>query len=144
MEYYQKLRHLRTQLDVEEEVKFVFESGPTPGENYFIGRQVVSDLYRVADALLMTSRREGFGMPNLEAGLTRLPIISTPMPAINELVEHNAFVFSHTTTPPQLAYQILSWIRKKPEHNLRVKVRQNYTWEAIFTQNIIPLLEMKE
>lgn len=143
MEYFQQLRHLRSQLDVEEEVKFVFESGLTPGENYYIGRQVVSDLYRMADALLMTSQREGFGMPILEAGVTGLPIISTPIPAINELVEQNALVFSHSTPPHQLANQILSWIRKKPEHNLRVKVRQNYTWEAIFTQNILPLLEIK-
>ena len=83
-------------------------------------------------------------MPILEAGVTGLPIISTPIPAINELVEQNAFVFSHTTPPHQLANQILSWIRKKPEHNLRVKVRQNYTWEAIFTRNILPLLEIKK
>jgi len=143
MGYYQQLMHLRTQMNVENEVKFVFESGPTTGENYYIGWQVVSDLYRVADALLMTSHREGFGMPVLEAGLIGLPIISTPIPSINELVEHNALVFSLPTPPHQLADQILSWIRMKPEHNLRVKVRQNYTWESIFTQNILPLLETK-
>lgn len=143
MEYYKQLLDLRKQMDVENEVKFVFESGPIPGENYYIGSQVVSDLYRAADALLMTSHREGFGMPVLEAGLTGLPIISTPIPVIDELVDHNAFVFSLSTPPHQLADQVLSWIRMKPEHNLRVKVRQNFTWEAIFSQNILPLLKQK-
>jgi len=143
MAYYQELIHLRKQLDVENEMKFVFDSGPAPGENFFIGQQVVSELYRVADAMLMPSHREGFGMPILEAGLLGLPVISTPVPALNELVKEKALVFSPAAPPAQLAEQILSWMNAKPEHLLRVKVRQNYTWEAIFLKEILPLLESK-
>ena len=143
MEYYKQLLRIRAQMDVEKEVRFIFESGPTPGEDYYIGLKIVSDLYRIADVLLMTSHREGFGMPILEAGLAGLPIISTPIPAVDELVEKNALIFLLTTPPSQLAKQILSWIQSNPEYKLRVRIRQNFTWKAIFQIRILPLLKMK-
>ena len=143
MAYYQELLSLRKHLDVENEMKFVFDSAPIPGENYNIGQEIVSEVYRVADAMFMPSHREGFGMPILEAGLLGLPVISTPVPALNELVKEKALVFSLSTPSAQLAGQILSWMSIKPEHLLRVKVRQNYTWEAIFLKEIWPLLERK-
>ncbi len=144
LEYYHELLSLRKQLNVDNEVKFVYESGPKPGENYFISQQIVSELYRVADAMLMTSHREGFGMPVLEAGLLGIPVISTPIPATNELLQDNALVFSLNTSPSRLAEEILSWMKTKPEHSLRVKVRQNYTWESIFRNDILPLLETQK
>ena len=38
-----------------------------------VSDRVMTDLYRMADALLLTSRDEGFGLPLLEAAIHRLP-----------------------------------------------------------------------
>ena len=46
---------------------------------------VIADFYRLADALLMPSREEGFGIPVLEAGLSRLPIFCADIPPLREL-----------------------------------------------------------
>lgn len=139
--YYRSLIDLRRRLDVENEMHFVFACGPKPGEGYYIDQRVVSDLFRVADAMFMPSHREGFGMPVLEAGLLGLPVISTPMPAVQEVAQDKDLVFSHDTDPSDLAERILKWLRNKPEHIFRVDVRQNYTWKAIFKNAILPLLK---
>ncbi|MDP3449562.1 MAG: glycosyltransferase family 4 protein, partial [Anaerolineaceae bacterium] len=131
---------LRKELKLENNVHFVYEAGPDPKIGYMISQQVVSELYRVADAMFMPSHREGFGMPILEAGLLGLPIISTEVPAVQELQLTEALIFSKDTRPSELASKILTWINEKPEHRLRVEVRQNFTWKSLFDRKILPLL----
>ena len=140
LEYYQSLLALRHRLGLEQEMHFVYESGPRAGAGYTIGQSVVADLFRIADAMFMPSLREGFGMPVLEAGLVGLPIISTPVPAASELAQAEALIFSLETDAQQLAGKIINWIIKHPEYRMRVKVRQKYTWKAIFERDLLPLL----
>ncbi len=52
--------------------------------------RVVADLYRIADALFLPSREEGFGLPVLEAGVSRLPVICADIPALRELAGDDA------------------------------------------------------
>ena len=141
MAYFQSLLSLRRKLGVENEMHFVYESDPQPGEGYIINQRIVSDLYRVADVMFMPSHREGFGMPVLEAGLVGLPVIATDVPAISEMDFEKAFIFPLDIEPQHLAQQILERMDASPEHQLRVKVRQNFTWKAIFERDILPLLE---
>ena len=143
MEYYQSLLDLRRSLNVEHEMRFVFESGPQPGSGYLIDQRVVADLYHMADIMFMPSHREGFGMPILEAGLLGLPVFATPVPAIHELDITESFIFPLDTPPQQLAGQILNWAKDNPEYLLRAKVRQGYTWKAIFVRDLLPLLKGK-
>jgi glycosyltransferase involved in cell wall biosynthesis len=90
--------------------------------------------------MFMPSHREGFGMPILEAGLLGLPIISTEVPAVQDLQLTEALIFSKDITPSDLARKIFSWLNEKPEHRLRVEVRQNFTWKSLFDRKILPLL----
>src|SRR5207244_10603174 len=53
-------------------------------EGFRIGVRELADLYGLADALVLPSANEGFGLPMLEAGLRRLPIICTDIPALRE------------------------------------------------------------
>jgi glycosyltransferase involved in cell wall biosynthesis len=53
-------------------------------------------------------------MPILEAGLIGLPIISTPIPAVQDLLPDGALIFEKGLEPGQLAEQILNWIKNKP------------------------------
>jgi len=141
MAYFESLLALRKRLGVENEFRFVYESGPQPGMGHTIALSVVYDLYRVADALFMPSHREGFGMPVLEAGLAGLPVICTDVPAARDLARNEAFIFAQNIDPDWLARQILKRVHETPEHRLRARTRQNYTWQAIFERDILPLLE---
>jgi glycosyltransferase involved in cell wall biosynthesis len=45
----------------------------------------MAELYRLADVALLTSEAEGFGLPLLEAGLLRLPLVHADLPVLAEL-----------------------------------------------------------
>jgi glycosyltransferase involved in cell wall biosynthesis len=140
MAYFQELQALRAQLGVENEVRFVFESGPDSDQPLTISDQVVGDLFRVSDVMFLPSHREGFGMPILEAGLLSVPVICTNVPAAEEIGGQDVTVFDATQEAAQTAEQILAWAEKSPQHRLRRRVRQRYTWDAIFQRDIQPLL----
>ncbi|MGC9334221.1 MAG: glycosyltransferase family 4 protein [Anaerolineae bacterium] len=144
MGYFHSLQELRRQLGVEQEMRFVFESGPDPDEGYIIGYPVVADLYRVSDLLFMPSHREGFGMPVLEAGLCGMPVVSTPVPAAEEIGGEDVLLFDRSDDPQELADRILDWSQSRPVHRLRQRVRQNYTWQTIFQRRIEPMLQRSQ
>lgn len=141
MAYYNQLRERRTALGLDDHFHFVYESDPA-SEPLLIDMTVVSDLLRVADLLVMTSHREGFGMPILEAGLLGKPIVaSTAVPAASELGEDAVLQFDlATTTPTALAQQIDEHLVQSALLQMARRVRQRYTWDAIFRNDIEPLL----
>lgn len=139
--YFSELQALRRKLNVEEEMRFIFEEGPDPDEPLTIGMDVVGDLFRVSDMLFMPSHREGFGMPVLEAALVGMPIVSTEIPAAVELGNDNVILFDNDENPAYVAGRIIGWLERSPVYRLRRQVRQNYTWGAIFRRDIEPLLK---
>ena len=142
MAYFQSLQDHRRALGLEQEMQFVFESGPAPDQPYEIALNVVGDLYRICDVMLMPSHREGFGMPVLEAGLAGIPAICTPqVPAAIEIGGDDVIVFDPSLDPAILADQIIHWMQTNPQFRLRQRVRRKYTWEAIFQQEILPLIK---
>jgi glycosyltransferase involved in cell wall biosynthesis len=137
--YFQSLLDLRRELDVEDEIRFVYESGPN-GEPFMVDMNIVGDLYRVSDALFMPSHREGFGMPILEAGLAGLPVFCSTIPAAKELGGSEVTTFSPNEHPENIAALILDQMEHNSSWRLRRRVRQGFTWQRIFQQKILPLL----
>jgi glycosyltransferase involved in cell wall biosynthesis len=144
MAYFESLHDLRRQLGVEEEMRFIFESGPDPAVPFYIDRAVVGELYRLSDVLLMPSHREGFGMPVLEAALVGVAVVCTGIPAAQEIGGQDIYLIDAAQDPAQVAGQILSWIEESPLLRLRRRVRQRYTWSALFQRQIEPLLRKRE
>jgi mannosylglucosylglycerate synthase len=138
--YYQSLLDLRRKLGVVQEARFVYESGLGWPAGYTIELPVVREIYRVCDALFMPSHREGFGMPILEAGLMGMPIFSASIPAADEIGGAQVIHLSHTDDAEKIAGLILSWCQSSPTQQLRQRIRQNFTWQAIFKHDILPLL----
>jgi glycosyltransferase involved in cell wall biosynthesis len=141
MAYFRELQALRRDLGVEDEMRFVFESGPDPDEPFAIDMPVVADLFRVSDVVFLPSHREGFGMPVLEAGLVGVPIACTAVPAAREIGRGDVTLISSDGDPEEIADRLLSRVEESSVHRLRRRVRQSYTWRAIFEQDIEPLLK---
>lgn len=141
MAYFQELQALRARLGVEKEVRFVYESGPDPGKPFTIDANVVGDLFRACDVMFMPSHREGFGMPVLEAGLAGVPVVCTNIPAAEEIGGDDVMAFDAGDDPSDTAKRLMSWAEHDPAHRLRRRVRQEYTWQALFHQKIEPLLK---
>ena len=144
MAYYHSLHQMRRKLGIEDRMHFVFEAGPDPEQPYQINSQVVGDLFRISDLLFMPSHREGFGMPVLEAGLTGIPVVSTEIPASVEIASDEVLLIKPDQDPHTTARQILELVEGNPISRFRRKVRQDYTWEAIFSKDIEPLLHVED
>ena len=59
----------------------------------------IRDIYSACDAWLFSSRKEGFGLPILEAMACRTPVIATPAGAAPQLLAQAAASWSAWTTP---------------------------------------------
>jgi glycosyltransferase involved in cell wall biosynthesis len=141
MAYFDRLRAMRNKLELTEEVHFVFESGPDPDRPYVVDMHVVGDLFRVSDAMFMPSHREGFGMPVLEAGLAGIPVVCTKIPAAEEIGGDDVILFDTGQDPAQVAARIRDCLDAHIAQRFRRRVRQGYTWQAIFRRDIQPLLD---
>jgi glycosyltransferase involved in cell wall biosynthesis len=135
-EYLDSLYRLRADLGLEDAAFLLAEYHPEG-----IPEAGVAELYRVADAMLLPSREEGFGIPVLEAGLARLPIFCSDLQALRALAGEWAVYFSPDDSPRSIAKQIAKYLKADPRYQLQTRVRQEYTWEAVYQRQIAPLLE---
>ncbi|HXW00680.1 MAG TPA: glycosyltransferase family 4 protein, partial [Anaerolineae bacterium] len=75
--YLEQLLALRQELRLDRAVHFAYEANENPDQPLLLTDAEVAEFYQLADALFFPSHQEGFGIPILEAGLTRLPIFAT-------------------------------------------------------------------
>ena len=138
LDYFEELKQLRGDLSLLNTAYFLAEQveGWLPDE-------VIFDLYRVADALFLPSWEEGFGIPILEAGLAGIPIFCADIPTLKALAGDEAVTFPPDAQPEQVATLVQEGLQANPTYRQRVRVRQNYTWQAIYAQRIAPLLEAR-
>jgi glycosyltransferase involved in cell wall biosynthesis len=136
LDYFAELKTLRNELALANSAYFLAEQveGLLPGE-------VIFDLYRVADALFLPSREEGFGIPILEAGVAGIPIFCADIEPLKALAGDEAVYFSPDAEPKQVAALVWETLQANPAYRHKVRVRQNYTWQAIYSKQIAPLFE---
>ncbi len=101
---------------------------------------IVGDLYRIADALFLPSLDEGFGLPILEAGAHRLPIICADLGTLRSLAGDSASYISTDDGPAVVAARVLDRLEPDRVLGFARRVRREYSWEAIYRSRIAPLL----
>ena len=106
----------------------------------FIPIETIFSLYRFCDALLFPSFQEGFGIPILEAGMTGKPIFCSDILPFHETAGNFADFFDPHGDPDMIADRICTKITSDKTLMHKNVVRQNYTWEKIFKDQIEPLL----
>ncbi len=132
--YAGELVALAASLGVADAVHLLSLTGPPPGP------ATVAGLYRVADVLVVTSADEGFGLPILEAGLARLPIVCTDLPVLRELAGDAATYVPPDAGAEALAQVIGRVLRDDLLLGLRRRIRTSFSWEAVFARSLEPLL----
>ena len=115
---------LRDELGLAGAAHFAVEQAPDG-----LSDEVVGDLYRLADALLLPSREEGFGIPLLEAGLTRLPIFCADIEPLQALGAADATYFSPDAAPDTVAAAVAQRLGSDAAYRMAVRTRQQYAWE---------------
>ncbi len=133
--YLEQLKELRADLEVENAVHLLAEYMPEG-----LPAACVADFYRLADALLLTSREEGFGIPILEAGLARMPLFCSDLPSLRALAGGRACYFAPGDSPAAIAGLIVEAMATDTAYKLRTRIRQQYTTEGIYQRQLEPLL----
>jgi glycosyltransferase involved in cell wall biosynthesis len=135
-DYFASLKKLRVELGLSNAAHFLAELS----DEYLPGA-VIADLYRLAGALFMPSREEGFGIPLLEAGLTRLAVFCADIPPLRALGGDEATYFSPDADPRQVAELIAGRLAADKAYQLAARMRREYLWEQVYARQIAPLLE---
>lgn len=138
--YLERLQQLRRDLGLGKRAHFLYELGPS-GTPFQVGEGMLSDLYHLADVLFFPSHREGWGIPALEAGFTRLPIFAADIPPLRESSGGQGHYFDPAGDPALVARELSEFIRTDSRCRLKTRVRQRFTWERIITREIRPLLQ---
>jgi glycosyltransferase involved in cell wall biosynthesis len=135
-EYAAWLRGECERLDITEEVIFV-------GAHFDVGDGELAGLYRLADALFLPSRQEGFGLPILEAALVRLPAFISDLEPMRSLAGPGVWRFSLEAPVSELA----AWMWARLANDLpgveRRRVLTGFAWDRVYSQHIDPLLQAR-
>jgi glycosyltransferase involved in cell wall biosynthesis len=94
----------------------------------------IREIYAACDAWLFSSRREGYGLPILEAMVCRAPVIATPAGAAPELLERGGGILVKPEDPVDMATAIqticqLSEADWKALSDRAYETVVGYTWE---------------
>ncbi|MBW2076172.1 MAG: glycosyltransferase [Deltaproteobacteria bacterium] len=139
--YYNRLRNLSQQLNVERDIVIAAEYYSEDGKELSCEKDVVRDLYLIADLLFMPSLQEGFGIPLLEAGLLRVPIFCSDIHSFREVCEENAQYFSLKDSPSEIADTIIAFINKLSSHRMAHHIKEYYLWDKIYHKILLPFLQ---
>jgi glycosyltransferase involved in cell wall biosynthesis len=133
--YFAALSDRRAALRLERSAHFLAEL-----TDEFLPDEVIADCYRLADALLLPSREEGFGIPVIEAGLSGIPVFCADIDPLRRLGESSAHYFSSDAHPSEVAALIAGALDSSPVYRLRCRVRRTFLWDRIYIRQIAPLL----
>lgn len=133
--YLERLSALRARLGLQTCAHFLAELTDS-----FLPDEVIADFYRVADALFLPSREEGFGIPLIEAAFSHLPVFCADIPPLRELGLEDAAFFSPDEDSLKIAKTLADHFQSTPTARLAMRSRTAFRWEAIYRRHIAPLL----
>ncbi len=110
-------------------------------QDSFLADEVIADFYRLADALFLPSREEGFGLPVLEAALNRLPVFCADIAPLRALGGDQASYFAPDADPDAVAAAVRQRLAADSAYQLAARARGEYSWEHIYRRHLAPLLQ---
>ena len=141
LHYYNKLKDLAESLQVQKHIiilsDYVFESG----EKMTTDWETIRDLYQISDLLFLPSKREGFGIPLLEAGMMKLPIVCSDIDTFKLIAGENVLYFPLKDRPKEIAENVLEFLGQLRTHRMYRKVFRDYIWDNIYNDLLRPFLE---
>ena len=127
------LAELRAQAAATQRVHVLYALGVRP--TY----RLVSDLFALADAVVMPTANEGFGIPVVEAGLHRLPVVCTDLPALRALAGADATYLRADAGAREIASAIARRLGADPEARLRSRAKR-LAWPRVLRERVLPVI----
>lgn len=134
-DYFAQLKALRAELNLTGAAHFLAESADID-----LPDAVIADFYRLADALLLPSREEGFGLPLIEAAFSHVPVFCADILPLRELGGDNVTYFSPGDSPDAIAGLLATTFRTDRIYRFAARARRQFAWGRVYADHIAPLL----
>jgi len=138
--YLQELKELARNLKVYDNIVFFADHLLQNDSKATVRRIIIRDLFQISDIMFMPSFQEGFGIPLLEAGLSRLPVVCSDIPPFREIKRDDICFFPLDSSPDEIASEIMGFTERLPLHRMFHYVVRNCRWDNIYQRKILPLL----
>ena len=138
--YVQELQSLIDRLGLGDDAILLQADGRDGARAWKPTDAMMDQLYRAADLMLLPSAQEGFGIPLLEAGVVSLPIFCSNIPPFREILGERAHYFQLDEPPLEVARRMADFLRSDARYRLRKRIAQQYAWNTIFDDKLVPLL----
>jgi glycosyltransferase involved in cell wall biosynthesis len=100
--------------------------------------RLVADLYALADALVLPSQNEGFGIPLIEAAMHRVPIVTSDLPPLRALAGDAAAYVPADASGERVA-DALESVLAAPLARFRSRARA-LAWPRVLVEQVVPLV----
>ncbi len=137
--YFDYLHKLSQDLELEEEVIFLHDWKNQYGLK--LDYTEIKEFYSLCDVLFVTSTQEGFGIPLLEAGVKRVPIVCTNIESLSEVVQNYALKVDLRQDTATIAKNILKYLQSIPTFSMFKRVILDYSWETIYRKYLKKLVD---
>jgi len=137
VEYQDKLKKKIDDLNLKDNVMFF---------NTFLNRALIRseihDLYQIADMVFFLSKSENFGLPLLEAALTKTAILVSDLKVFREVGgDFVKYLDYKTISPEKAASEIKNFLETSLRVRMNYRSRTRYDLKTILKEKFIPLLE---
>ena len=109
-------------------------------ERFQVDEQQLRSLYLAADALLFSTRQEGFGLPLLEAAAFRLPIFCSNIEPLRSNLPDNVVKFDLRSSPRNIGETIFNALKADTAFASRKRLLMNHSATSLYRERIEPLL----
>lgn len=99
----------------------------------------IHDLYQMSDLVFYFSKSENFGLPVVEAFLTKSILFASNLKVFREIVPEDNFFVDCNLSPEENALKIKKFLDLNPQISMTSKMRQDYNLELIIKNKLIPL-----
>ncbi len=140
VQYFNKLIRLAEDLGVRKNLIMVADYTFKSGEKLPASRVIMHDLYLISDILFLPSKQEGFGIPLLEAGMIKLPIVCSNIPPFRSIAGEDALYFELNDAPDEIAAKIVNYLDTLSPARWFRKVMNQYVWDNIYHKDLLPFL----
>ncbi len=137
VEYYDRLKKKINNFELKDNVMFF---------NDFLNRALmrteIHDLYQIADMIFFLSKSENFGLPLLEAALTKTAILVSDLKVFREVGgDFVKYLDYKTILPEKAASEIKNFLETSLRVRMNYRSRTRYDLKTILKEKFIPLLE---
>src|SRR3989344_200184 len=135
--YFALVKEKIKSLGLMENVLFLYEK-----LGHVLSPQEMHSLYVLADAILYFSKSENFGLPVIEAALTKTPIFVSNLEVFHEVGgNYLTYINPETTQPSKTAEIINTYFQTYKYELLNHHVRSHYELTTVLEKYFIPLLK---